>query len=307
MFISILLPVFNGENYLVETLNSILSSTDSSESELIVINDGSTDRTAQICSSFGNRIKYIEQINLGEYAATNMGLKHAKGKYILVVSHDDPMLSRDLIPRALKILEENSEIVCVYPDWQIIDATGTVLELKIVAEYTAEELIGKFNCLPGPGAIFRKEQALEIGGRRQWKFVSDYDFWLRLSQLGDFKRIPGVLAQWRSHENSTTVSQKSFEMARERIALMEDFVSSYRIEPSLARKGLSSAYYFAARLGFFSPEIPAKKWLLTSFRIRLGWPEIANPLVVLFIFTLPFSKYILRMAAPYFRRLRQVF
>jgi glycosyltransferase involved in cell wall biosynthesis len=299
--------VYNGENYLGETIDSILSKIDLLEAEIVVINDGSTDRTSEICAAFGNRIRYIEQDNQGEYAATNNGLIQAKGMYILVVSHDDPMLSDELIPTAIQILETNPEIVCTYPDWQIIDALGKIIDVRVVKEYTSEELIGRFNCLPGPGAIFRKKVAIEIGGRRKWKFVSDYDFWLRLSQRGDFKRIPGVHAQWRSHQNSTTVSQKSFEMASERIALMQDFVSSNKVESSLAKNCLSSAYYFAARLGFFSSKIPAKKWLLKSFRIRQGWPEIANPIVVLFILSLPFSKFILKFLAPFSRRLRQVF
>ena len=299
--------MYNGENYLRDTIDSILSKIDLLEAEIVVVNDGSTDRTSEICLAFGNQIRYIQQDNQGEYAATNIGLIQAKGRYILVVSHDDPMLSDELIPSAIQILETNPAVVCTYPDWQIIDALGKVIGVRVVKEYTTEELIGRFNCLPGPGAIFRKEVAIEIGGRRKWKFVSDYDFWLRLSQRGEFKRIPGVHAQWRSHQNSTSVSQKSFEMASERITLMEDFVSSNTLESILAKKCLSSAYYFAARLGFFSSKIPAKKWLLKSFRIRQGWPEIANPLVVLFILTLPYSKFILKSLAPFSRRLRQVF
>ena len=305
--ISIIIPVYNGEEYLSETLDSILEHTSQIQCEILVIDDGSIDLTSRICVAYGNKIKYFHQVNQGEFAATNKGLQVATGNYVLVVSHDDPMLSATLLPIATSILDSHPEIVCVYPDWQIIDALGKVIDVRVVKEYTSEELIGRFNCLPGPGAIFRKKVAIEIGGRRKWKFVSDYDFWLRLSQRGDFKRIPGVHAQWRSHQNSTTVSQKSFEMASERIALMEDFVSSNKVESSLAKNCLSSAYYFAARLGFFSSKIPAKKWLLKSFRIRQGWPEIANPLVVIFILFLPFSKFILKSLAPLSRRLRQVF
>jgi glycosyltransferase involved in cell wall biosynthesis len=305
--VSVLIPVFNGENYLKETIESVLSNTDSSSVELIVINDGSSDETESICLKYSDKLNYISQENRGEFAATNNGLSNAKGKYVMVISHDDPMLSPELIPKAIEILDKNSDIVCVYPDWQIINAYGEILSKKIVKEYSEEELIGKFNCLPGPGAVFRKKEALEIGGRRKWKFVSDYDFWLRLSRLGRFKRIPGVRAQWRSHQNSTTVSMKSFDMAKERLAVVENFLSTNEVDPKIARMGKGSSYYFAARLGVFTSEIPAKKWMIFSFLTRRGWPEVAKPLVVLFIFMLPFSKHLLKLAKPFSKRLKDVF
>jgi hypothetical protein len=217
------------------------------------------------------------------------------------------MLSPLLIPKATEILKEYPEVVCVYPDWQIIDSEGIVLKTKIVKEYSELELIGKFNCLPGPGAVFRRSGALEIGGRREWKYVSDYDFWLRLSRRGEFIRIPGVLAQWRSHKDSTTVSMKTFDMAQERIDVMKNFLEENEVEQRISSMGLSSAYYFAARLGVFSSKIPAKKWIATSFLKRKGWPEVANPLIVLFILTLPLSKLLLNLVKPYSKKLKEVF
>jgi len=305
--ISVILPVYNGENYLAETIDSIIANTNPFNCEILVVDDGSSDSTATICASYRDKITYLKQANQGEFAATNNGLRAAKGEYILVVSHDDPMLSPTLIPTATEILNKQPEIVCVYPDWQIINSQGRVIDTKIVKEYSELELIGKFNCLPGPGAIFRKSEALEIGGRKEWKYVSDYDFWLRLSRRGDFVRIPGVLAQWRSHHNSTTVSMKSLEMAQERIMVIENFLVTNRVDKKIYKMSLSSAFYFAARLGVFSPKIPAKKWMFTSFVKRKGWPEVANPLIVVFILTLPFSKYMLRLVTPFSRKLRELF
>lgn len=293
--ISILIPVFNGQDYIHETLESVLNNTEQANSEIILINDGSSDQTREICLRFSDRINYLEQINQGESAAINLGLKMAKGKYILVVSHDDPMLSPELIPKAINILERNMNLVCAYPDWQIIDSVGKVVKVKSLKEYSEDELIGRYNCLPGPGAIFRREQALEIGGRREWKYVGDYDFWLRLSRLGEFKRIPEVLAQWRSHPNSTTVSNKSLAMGKERIGVIETFLRENHIEKKLSSRAISSAYYFASRLGVFSNQLPSKKWMAKSFRARHFWPDVANPIVVLYIFLKPASDAILRL------------
>ena len=308
--LTIVTPVFNGSEFIEETINSVLRKTSSEVVfEYIIINDGSSDSTPDILQEYldNPKVKVINQENQGEVSAINVGLKSAKGTYVLVVNADDPILSADLIPSSIAILNENPSTVCVYPDWQIIDKLGKVLSTKTVMEYSEAELIGNFNCLPGPGAIFRREQALKIGGRRNWKFVSDYDFWLRLSRFGQFQRNPRVLAQWRSHENSTTVSMKSLEMALERIQVIETFVSENDLPEELGRKAVSSAYYFASRLVVFCPDIPARKWLLTSFRKRGSWPQVANPLVVLFILTMPLSRYLLRVAAPFSKRLKHVF
>jgi glycosyltransferase involved in cell wall biosynthesis len=305
--ISVIVPVYNGENYLSDTIDSILANTKDLDCEVMVVDDGSTDSTSTICARYSKSIVYLRQDNQGEFNATNNGLYLAKGDYILVVSHDDPMLSTSLIPKAISTLENHPEMVCAYPDWQVIDSNGLVIDTKIVKEYSEVELVGKFNCLPGPGAIFRRKDALEIGGRRNWKYVSDYDFWLRLSRRGEFIRIPGVLAQWRSHKNSTTVSMKSLEMAQERINVMENFLNANKVDKKLSQMSLGSAYYFAARLGVFSSKIPAKKWIATSFLKRQGWPEVANPLIVLFILALPFSKLPLRLLMPFSNRLKAVF
>ncbi len=308
--VSIVTAVYNGASLIEETVLSVINCMISFPRwEYIIINDGSTDETLQKILKFteAQNVRIVSQVNQGEANSVNLGIKLAQGDFILVVSHDDPMLSSDLIPIAVKLLKKHSDVVCVYPDWQIIDKRGQVLKIKVVEEYSERELIGRFNCLPGPGAVFRRDEALKIGGRRKWKFVSDYDFWLRLSRLGEFKRIPGVHAQWRSHPDSTTVSMKSFDMAKERISLMDDFTSNNRISPKLRRMALSSAYYYAARLGVFSSKIPARRWMAISFLRSRAWPKVANPLVVLFVLTLPVSKIFLKAAIPFSRRLREVF
>jgi len=77
--ISVIVPVFNGENYLSETIDSILVSTKDFECEVVVVDDGSTDSTSVICARYGNRISYFRQDNQGEFSATNNGLFVAKG------------------------------------------------------------------------------------------------------------------------------------------------------------------------------------------------------------------------------------
>jgi glycosyltransferase involved in cell wall biosynthesis len=86
--ISCIVPVFNGERFLAEALESILSQT-YQPIEIIVVDDGSTDQTAQVAHSYGQRIKYLRKTNGGETAARNHGLRAAKGEYVAFLDADD--------------------------------------------------------------------------------------------------------------------------------------------------------------------------------------------------------------------------
>jgi glycosyltransferase involved in cell wall biosynthesis len=291
---TVITAVYNGEQYISETLESVLKCTSNISAEVLVIDDGSTDQTAEILNAFGSQIRIITQKNSGEANAVNRGIKEARGRYSLVVSADDPLISKELFELGLKIFDESPSTVVVFPDWQMIDPQGIVLETKKCVEYSFEVLLGEFNCIPGPGAIFRTDVAREISGRNpNYKFVSDYNFWLKLSLQGDFVHIPEVLAQWRSHSESTSVNSKGFEMGMERIKVIEDFVNYTDIRKSLKRKALSHAYYHGALLSYFSREVPGRKWMLKAFLIQRGWIKNADIRIVVFCLLYPFSRYLL--------------
>lgn len=102
---SVIVPVYNGEKYIRETLDSIIRTTANFESEIIVVNDGSTDRTEEILKSYGGIISLINQDNKGEASAVNSGILASKGEFGLIVSADDPLLTELLFSEANKIFE----------------------------------------------------------------------------------------------------------------------------------------------------------------------------------------------------------
>jgi len=292
--VSIITPVYNGERFIAETIDSILNAEIVVPFEYLVLNDGSSDKTLDILAMYGSRIRTISHENRGESATVNSGIENANGKYILIVSADDPLLTGDLINQAVSKLEVNNSIVALYPDWQIINEIGETLKINILPEYSDEIMIGRCRCLPGPGVVFRKDAAIRIGGRRQkWKFVGDYDFWLRLSREGTIERLPGVLAQWRNNQESTSISQRGARMAADRIEVIEEFVSEYDLPNSLSRKALGNAYYMAARLAFFDSKIKGRKLLIKSFYFRQGWPEEAKLHIVLYLILTPLSSILM--------------
>jgi glycosyltransferase involved in cell wall biosynthesis len=303
--VSIITPIFNGEKYIEETIRSVLDSGIDIPYEYIVLNDGSTDSSLEIIRKFEDRVRIFTHENKGESETINLGLLHARGKYLLVLSADDPLLTKDLIHKAVAELNSDLDLVAVYPDWKIISSDGRELSHVVLPEYSDKLMIGENYCLPGPGVVFRREAALEIGGRRKiWKYVGDYDFWLRLSRLGKIKRLPGELAQWRFSEDSTSVSQRGLKMARERIGVIEEFTRENNLPPDLQQIAKSNSYILAARLVFFDPLIPAKQYLIKAFIIRRSWPSQAKIHIVAYILLLPLSRIFNRIVLRLIHRRR---
>ena len=297
MDFSIITPVYNGEAFISQTVESVLSNFDPNlKFEYLIIDDGSIDNTKTILEQYSENklVKVFSVKNSGEAAAVNYGLEKAKGDYILIVNADDPLLSPRIFTLANEIFKSNEKVVVVYPDWKIVSESNLVLETKKLSRYSFEVMVGEFQCLPGPGSMFRRSTALKVGGRSTlYRFVSDYDFWLKLSLQGDFFHIPEVLAQWRSHSESTSVTSKGYEMGMERIKVIEEFVNYADIKKSLKRKALSHAYYHGALLSYFSREVPGRKWMLKAFLIQRGWIKNADIRIVVFCLLYPFSWYLL--------------
>jgi glycosyltransferase involved in cell wall biosynthesis len=299
--ISVIIPVYNGEMYIESTVKSVIQYGYDYGVELIVVNDGSTDSTLKVLQAFESSIKLISTPNRGESSAVNTGINSASNNILLVVSADDPIFTHRIFLNVVEFFENNPSSVALYSDWRLIDEQGDILYSKFPGKYSEQELIGNFHCQPGPGTFFRKSSAIQIGGRSQrWKFVGDYDFWLRLSRVGDFGYRNEVLAQWRSHGNSTSIAQRGLLMAQERITVIEEFVEKESISGTLKRDALSAAYISAAQLSYFSSEIPAKFYLWSAFKKAKRWPKTAKMKIVLFVLLTPFS----RRAIGFVERLR---
>jgi glycosyltransferase involved in cell wall biosynthesis len=211
--ISVVLPVYNGELYLREAIDSILAQT-FKNFELIIINDGSTDATAEIVLSYtDSRIVYIEnEVNRKLVCSLNRGLSQSRGKYIARIDADDIA-----IPQRLQIqydfMESHPEIgICggsiesfnqTTQKKQRIDFASTDKEIRAFAFFQSP-----FN---HPSAMIRKE----ILDRHQLKYPSDYyraeDYalWIELLKYTEGANIPAVLMRYRKHEGSeTTLADK---------------------------------------------------------------------------------------------------
>ncbi len=291
---SVITPVYNGEKFIKETVESVLQNCEELDFEYLVINDGSTDGTRDILEGFGSRINLINQKNSGQASAINKGITLAMGKYLTIVNADDPLIGDELFQESAKIMDFDESVVVTYPDWQLIDETGCVLETVKVKEFSLDELVAKFNCLVGPGGVFRASKAKELGGwDKTFHFVPDYDFWLKMSELGSFQRIPKVLASWRSHNQSISVSSRGLEMANERVLVMENHINRNRsFDKNFIRKSRASSLVRAAVLSYFDSRVDGRRLILKSIRI---YPKIffgVDFRALVFLLTLPVSRWI---------------
>jgi glycosyltransferase involved in cell wall biosynthesis len=301
--LSIITPVFNGADFIEETVKSVLTNASGSDFEYIVVDDGSTDSTSRILESFTNEIRYVRQENKGQASAINEGIEMALGRYSIIVNSDDPLVSPELFRKSQEILDANPKIAVTYPDWVLIDENGKKLEEIRVKEFSLDELVGRFNCLVGPGGVFRTSQAKDIGGwDPNFRFVSDYDFWLKLVAFGEFKRIPESLATWRSHGNSISIGSRGLEMSRERVAVTENYLSRNPETPiQLRRMATSNSLYRAAVLNYFDSRINSRKLILRSIK---SYPRIIieqNKLVTLYLLLTPLSNAGMKIAKRLFR------
>ena len=152
-------------------------------------------------------------------------------------------------------------------------------------------MYANFNCLVGPGGIFRAELAKKLGGwDSSYRFVPDYDFWLRLARFGEFQRIPLNLATWRTHSKSISVSSKNKYMAAERVRVIQSKVGTFPHLKNIDKIALSNAYLNAAILYYFDSETPGKKYVLKSILLHPKTIFSRNIFKILFILLSPFSK-----------------
>jgi glycosyltransferase involved in cell wall biosynthesis len=242
--VSIVTPTFNQAAYLAETIESVLAQ-DYAHIEYVVVNDGSTDETAEILRRYSDRVKIIEQDNAGQSDALNRGFRESRGELIGYLSSDD-LLRANCVSTVVSKFLNAEEAIVVYPDYDLIDAIGEVIRKVVTEDFDRKRLVEDLVCQPGPGAFFKREAYETVGGwRSHLERVPDFDFWLRLSSLGDFARIPTILASYRVHEDSASFRFESAARSEEIIAVVEDYWRS--IEVDFPPSSLAKAYMIASK------------------------------------------------------------
>ena len=199
--VSVVLPVYNCEQYLGDAVESLIAQSFSSF-EIIIIDDGSTDRSPDIIGSFNDeRIRVFHQANQGLAATLNRGISLARGKYIARQDQDD--LSRpDRISLQVAYMEE-------HPDCVLLGSWAQIMEVDRLVDrfhrHPVDELMLRYQLLFNnpfvhSSVLLRRSALLQVGGyttdpNRQPP--EDYELWSRLSRIGSMANIGEVLLTYR--------------------------------------------------------------------------------------------------------------
>ena len=204
--VSIVTAAYNAAAYLDETITSVLEQ-DYPYIDYVVLDDGSTDATPEVVARYGDRIRHERHDNMGETRTVNRGFDLIRGELVGVVSADDPLLP-GIVTAMVERFADDPSVVVVYPDWEMIDGQGRVIQHITTFDYSYRDMVRWHHCIPGPGTFFRRSVVTSLGGRDpSFRYVADYDFWLHAGLLGPFARLPRTLARYRHHPGSASVGQ----------------------------------------------------------------------------------------------------
>lgn len=243
MKVSIILPVYNGEAFLEKALESILAQT-YKNFELIVVDDGSTDRTKNILQKFKDkRIKlFYNRKRLGIGATLNKAISKASGIYLARADADD-IMSPKRIETELRFLKNNSKVVAVGSWTKIIDSNGKIIgERKMPLDHKKiTEMMFYAMGMQNPTVMFNRKL---IPTNFHWCRTSividdDLDLLFRLLPFGKFANIPKFLVNYRIHENNISLRnpKATFWEAQE---IRKMAVKKYRYKPTFMAKILNS-------------------------------------------------------------------
>ncbi len=211
--ISVVMPVYNGEKYLNQAIDSILAQT-FTDFEFIIIDDGSTDNSLAIIKAYqDSRLKlHQNKQNLGLVATLNRGLDLAKCEYIARMDCDDISLP-DRFAKQVNFLDNHPHISLVGSSVRIIDGENN---LGMVAEMPTSHYLIKwslqFYCpIMHPTVMYRRESIIQLNGYssqlilgREKYSGEDYDLWRRLSNTSQLANLPEVLLLLRKHNHNVT-------------------------------------------------------------------------------------------------------
>lgn len=214
--ISIIIPVYNGSDYLKEAIDSAIAQTYKNV-EVIVINDGSNDngKTEKICKSYGNKIKYFKKENGGVASALNMGVEKMEGEYFSWLSHDD-VYYPNKIEEQVKYLSNipDRDNVILYNDYEFIDENSNSFA-KIILDHNMLIKKPEYSLLRGSIngiTLLIPKKAFDDYGKfkENLKTTQDYDMWIRMSKTYKFMHMEGILTKTRIHDKQDSKKHPDF-------------------------------------------------------------------------------------------------
>jgi glycosyltransferase involved in cell wall biosynthesis len=209
--VSIVIPVYNGSNYIQEAIDSALSQT-YKNTEVIVVNDGSNDneKTDKIATSYGKKIRYFKKENGGVATALNLGIEKMRGEYFSWLSHDD-VYYPDKIEKQINYLKNinNNNKVILFSNFEFISSKLNNRGIyRFDKKYEGHTFLLLFmNTVNGCTVLVPKSGFKKAGlFNPKNKSTQDYEMWLKLAAHGyHFINMDDIIVKTRIHENQTSI------------------------------------------------------------------------------------------------------
>lgn len=247
--VSIVIPVYNGADYLAQAIDSALAQT-YPDCEVVVVNDGSTDggATERIARSYGERVRYCYKPNGHVASALNFGIRNMAGDYFSWLSHDD-LYHADKISAQMDLVGASGPRTIVYSDFEVLDvASGTIRPQRLPDTEPGcfRYFITLQNSLHGCTLLIPR-RCLEEGGTfdETLRTTQDYDMWFRLAGKCRFVHLPRILVTARHHAGQGSNQLRDTAVA-ECDRLLEGFVRNLPVEEITAATGASLPRSYAA-------------------------------------------------------------
>lgn len=222
--VSVIIPAYNQAQFINQAIESVLAQT-FTDYEIIVVNDGSTDNTAQVLAAYGDHLQVITQANAGLSAARNSGLKVARGEFIAFLDSDDLWYSR-MLATTVAYLQQNPEVDLVCGAWDLIDESGQVIRpankpSNFRARVRADLLraLATGNLFLVHALLIRKKCFACCGNfDTTLKAVEDWDLWTRMAIHGHKADVIDVpVARYRRHRANMTRDAQRMENASKQV------------------------------------------------------------------------------------------
>ncbi len=272
--VSIMMPAYNAENYIQESINSILTQTYENW-ELIIVNDGSTDQTEQIITKINDpRIKIFTQKNQGEAVARNHALSKMSGEWVAFLDSDD-LFEPDFLQQTIPFLMQNRTFDAVYTDGRYIDSNGKLLEPLSAhrrGPFTGDifEQVVRASDVFGPPTC----TVLSLEKIRKHKLIfdgrivigPDWDFLTRFSEIGNFGYIDFYGVRYRVHQTNITVSVSSSKRRASLAVCRENQIKNPRFFSCSAETKFYVFYDLLVNLIYDNPALQNKIFQTKAFQ-----------------------------------------
>lgn len=221
--VSVVIPAFNAQQYIGSAIDSALAQ-EGCEIEVIVVDDGSSDNTAEVVEAYTDRVRYVKQANAGPAAARNLGVSLSTSDWIAFLDADDTWVSGKLQAQLKAASDGNADVV--YSNLLNSGDCDSVAQTRSTKELPRGDIFEQLlydNFIPLSSVLMRRQLLVDVGGFREDLLgTEDWDLWMRLASEGVLFEVvnePLITYQWRAdslskdHERMKLLREHTVQLA----------------------------------------------------------------------------------------------